>query len=112
VNAVLPLQIDPIPTQTTRVFVGRMELITPEIMQSAEAAIAANDPCLLDRYGRFLEPILGRIIADHPARATEVRDFRDNVGRLSSRVCADHGVHSYALTSNSHHVSALGGITH
>lgn len=83
VNAVLPLQIDPVPAQLTRVFVGRIELITPEAMHSVEAAITANDRSLLDRYGRFLDPILKRIVVDDPARASEIERFRANAAALA-----------------------------
>jgi hypothetical protein len=76
VNAVLPLEVDPVPAQIKRVFVGRMELITPETMQSVEAAIAANDRSVFDRYGRFLDAILKRIVLEDPARASEIEDFQ------------------------------------
>ncbi len=82
VNAELPLQIDPVPAQITRVFVGRIELITPETMQSVEAAIGANDGCVLNRYGRFLDSILKRIVLEHPARAYEIDAFRAKAGAL------------------------------
>ncbi|MBV9267953.1 MAG: hypothetical protein JO061_17425 [Acidobacteriaceae bacterium] len=87
VNAVLPIQIDPVPAQIRRVFVGRMELITAETMHRVEAAIAANDQCLLDRYGRFLDPILKRIVLEDPAHAREIEQFRANTGAVSS-VCS------------------------
>ena len=58
VDSVLPLSISPSPAQITRVFVGRLELITPTTQQAVEAAFASNDTATLFRYGRFLEPIL------------------------------------------------------
>ncbi len=42
VDAILPLQIDPAPLKRTRVFVGRIELITPETIRSVESAIAVE----------------------------------------------------------------------
>jgi hypothetical protein len=88
VNAVLPLQVDPVPFQTVRVFVGRIELITPETEQTVQAALATNDRCLVDRYGRFLGPILARISSDDLANAREVNRFRESLGRaIGSATC-------------------------
>jgi len=56
VDAILPLQIEPAPSQTVRVFVGRIELITPDIERSVESAIAQGDWSVIARYGRFLDP--------------------------------------------------------
>jgi hypothetical protein len=61
VEGVLPLQIDPAPLRRTRVFVGRIELITPETIRTVESAIAANDLATFARYERFMEPIMARI---------------------------------------------------
>ena len=41
IDAILPLQVDPAPSQTARVFVGRIELITSETKRLVEQAIAA-----------------------------------------------------------------------
>src|SRR5712691_4478689 len=43
VNEVLPLSIHPGPAQTVRVFVGRLELVTPATEKAVETAFAAND---------------------------------------------------------------------
>jgi hypothetical protein len=87
VNAVLPLQIDPVPSQTTRVFVGRIELITQETKRSVEDAMATNDHCLLDRYGRFLDAILTRISLEDPESASLIASFRATVGTSTAAVC-------------------------
>jgi hypothetical protein len=58
INTILPLQVEPSPEQTARVFVGRIELVTPETKQSVEEALAKGDWPTVDRYARFLEPIL------------------------------------------------------
>ena len=58
VNAVLPLSIRPAPVQTLRVFVGRLELVTPATEKAVERALATHDGAELSKYGRFLEPIL------------------------------------------------------
>jgi hypothetical protein len=88
VNAVLPLQVDPMPSKTVRVFVGRIELITAETEQAVQAAMATNNRCLIDRYGRFLGPILARISSDDLANARQVNRFRTNLSRpASSATC-------------------------
>jgi hypothetical protein len=61
VDAILPLRIEPVPSQTTRVFVGRIELMTSATMQAVEEALVTGDRPGLDRYRRFLEPILHRM---------------------------------------------------
>jgi len=61
IDSALPLQIQPAPAQVSRVFVGRMEMITPAIEQDVRAAVASNDSARLQKYGRFLEPIAQRI---------------------------------------------------
>jgi hypothetical protein len=65
-DTILPLTINPSPAQTVRVFVGRMEIVSPATRQAVEAALAANDQATLEKYGRFLEPIMRAIEASHP----------------------------------------------
>jgi hypothetical protein len=62
VDNVLPLSIKPTPTETTRVFVGRIELVTPTTKKEVEHAVASHDESMLAKYGRFLEPILKTMI--------------------------------------------------
>jgi hypothetical protein len=61
IDSILPLDIQPAPAEIARVFVGRMEIITPSIEEDVKAAIATNDRPALEKYGRFLEPIARRI---------------------------------------------------
>jgi hypothetical protein len=61
IDSVLPLQVQPAPAQIARVFVGRMEIITPAIEQDVRRAAEANDRETLKKYGRFLGPIAERI---------------------------------------------------
>jgi hypothetical protein len=78
VNAILPLSIKPVPSQTVRVFVGRIELITPATEQAIENALAAHDRYAITRtYGRFLEPILDQLKADNPARVPQIEKELD-----------------------------------
>jgi hypothetical protein len=61
VDSVLPLAINPAPAETVRVFVGRLELFSLATQKTVAAALAANDESTLQKYGRFLEPILQMI---------------------------------------------------
>jgi hypothetical protein len=72
VDAILPLRIEPEPADVERVFVGRIELITADTRESVETAIRQNNWAALDRYGRFLAPILERIYARDRAPLGEV----------------------------------------
>jgi hypothetical protein len=76
VDAFLPLHVDPAPSQTARVFVGRIELITPEITRSVEEAITTGDWPTIQRQGRFLDAILDRIVAQRPSMANQVQQVR------------------------------------
>ena len=79
IDDALPLQVDPLPSQTTRVFVGRIELITPATKRAVEAAMATNDPSAIESFGRFLEPILNRIVAENPASESQIQQLREKV---------------------------------
>ncbi|HEV2689512.1 MAG TPA: hypothetical protein VGV35_13200 [Bryobacteraceae bacterium] len=61
VDSILPLSIQPNPTKIERVFVGRIEIITPEIENEVAEAAHRYDRTTLAKYGRFLEPILRRL---------------------------------------------------
>jgi len=76
VNAVLPLSIRPAPVQTVRVFVGRLELVTPATERAVEQALETRDGAALAKYGRFLEPILQamRKKEPNPARARRLQE--------------------------------------
>ncbi len=76
VNAVLPLSIRPAPVQTVRVFVGRLELVTPATEQAVERALATHDGATLSKYGRFLEPILQAMMKKEPNPA-KVRQLQE-----------------------------------
>src|SRR3989440_380859 len=62
VDGVLPLSIHPAPAQTVRVFVGRLEIVTPATERAVERALATHDKATLKMFGRFREPILETII--------------------------------------------------
>jgi hypothetical protein len=67
IDAVLPLDVKPRPTAVARVFVGRVELITPIMVDRVRQAMLREDAAVLARHGRFLQPIVDRLIAaDRP----------------------------------------------
>ena len=72
VNTILPLTINPAPSETVRVFVGRLELVTPTTTQAVEKILATHDVAALEKYNRFLEPILDQIKAANPAKAPQI----------------------------------------
>jgi len=75
VDEVLPLTISPAPAQLARVFVGRVEIITPEMVTAVASLLRVNDVDALAKYGRLLDPISNRVLLamttrDEQARAT------------------------------------------
>jgi hypothetical protein len=78
IDAVLPLHVEPAPSNTERVFVGRIELVTPATERAVEQAMANGNWPALDRYTRFLDPILKSISAEGPAQASQVAQYWRN----------------------------------
>ena len=81
VNTILPLSIHPAPAQTTRVFVGRLELVMPATEWAVETAFLAHDDVMTAKYFRFQLPIM-KVAAEHesdPAKAKQINDF---IGRF------------------------------
>ena len=77
VDTILPLTISPAPSAVARVFVGRIELVTPVTLHDVRAAIESGDRAVLATYGRFLKPIaeragLGASIGPPPAAAWSI----------------------------------------
>jgi hypothetical protein len=77
VNGILPLSINPAPAETARVFVGRMEIVTPATEKAVERAFESRDRATLEKYGRFLEPILQTMMDREasPLRAQKLREY-------------------------------------
>jgi hypothetical protein len=66
VDRVLPLTISPVPQDVQRVFVGRVEMLSPEAKDEIVTAAARHDRATLAKYGRFLEPfckLVGQAVA-------------------------------------------------
>jgi len=77
VDRVLQLTIVPAPSNTTRVFVGRLEVVTPATEHAVETAFSSGDRSTLAKYGRFLAPILQVMIArsHDKARVRELNGY-------------------------------------
>lgn len=64
-DSILPLTIEPLPSEISRVLVGRIEIITPEMEKEIESSLAdsfrsVNNVAeeIMRRHGRFAEPVL------------------------------------------------------
>jgi hypothetical protein len=88
VNDVLPLTITPAPTETVRVFVGRLELISAATQKAVALSMACGDKATLAKYGRFLEPILASIKTLDATTQTETPPSRNEHCRRDSQVVA------------------------
>lgn len=73
VDSILPLHISPAPSQTVRVFVGRLELVTPNTQRAIEQAVQSRDTHTLNLYSRFLNPILQTMLATETDPAKKAR---------------------------------------
>jgi len=86
-DAVLPLEIEPKPAKVTRVLVGRLEILTPEMEKEIRAlverlgdrSIESRDAAsrALKKYGRFAEPLLRRVL-----RSTEDAELQTRIRKL------------------------------
>jgi hypothetical protein len=63
VDEILPLRIQPAPESIARVFVGRVELATPGVIEDLQKAILSSDTQGMKKYGRFLQPFVDRVLA-------------------------------------------------
>ena len=68
VDAVLPLDIKPAPAFVARVFVGRIELLSPAMRETIQSAAAAGDLKKLDSLGRFLGPFVTQMERTNPGQ--------------------------------------------
>lgn len=86
IDSVLPLAINPTPGQMVRTFVGRVEIVTPTTAREVETALASNDEVTLNRYARFLEPILEILRKQHQP-ATRLKRSSQTPNALSASSC-------------------------
>ena len=69
IDAVLPMHLEPMPAQVTRVFVGRLELATDATLADIRKAAVSGDESGLRKYGRFLQPFGERLLAGTVSKA-------------------------------------------
>jgi hypothetical protein len=71
VDSVLPLTVTPAPAAITRVFVGRVEVMSAWVRRTLTTALANGDIATLAKYGRFVDAFASRIPASktHPVTA-------------------------------------------
>jgi hypothetical protein len=89
VDAILPLRVKPRPEDIVRVFVGRLELLTPELLDDAIRAARASDWTTFSKYARFLHPISDRIAADLTVPERKVVEDRLRSAAASFSAAAD-----------------------
>ena len=87
VNEILPLAIHPAPASTVRVFVGRLELITPATETAVEQAFQLHDQPAIDKYRRFLVPILNSAMARAQADPLRTRKLENYLKAAYSDAC-------------------------
>jgi hypothetical protein len=80
VDALLPISILPAPEQLTRVFVGRVELLSPAMKEEIGAALTSGDVAVLRKYGRFLNAFLREMSvgSSEPPMSEQSRQFLQN----------------------------------
>src|SRR5258708_13335725 len=78
VDKILPLTIEPAPAKIERVFVGRIELLTPVTQKAIETAAAAHDQATLAKYARFLAPMIEAILRKSP-ESPQARDLGETL---------------------------------
>jgi len=68
-DSILPLTIEPEPSEVSRVLVGRIEIITPEMEKEIESSLRDSSRDLNDvaeeimrKHGRFAEPVLKDVL--------------------------------------------------
>ncbi|MGH9766464.1 MAG: hypothetical protein ACREAB_03440 [Blastocatellia bacterium] len=82
-DAILPITINPAPSELARVFVGRAEIITPEMERDILAAVKqfnedsdearAAAVNVIRRYGRFADPVLRQAVSGAGKEAARSR---------------------------------------
>nr|AUN37703.1 hypothetical protein [uncultured bacterium] len=81
VDAVLPLKITPAPSEIARVFVGRVEVLSPWTRQTIQNAADQQDAATLQKFGRFLEPFA----AEMKVRSSFIQQMEAAIAQTASR---------------------------
>jgi hypothetical protein len=87
VDAILPLRIAPRPSQIVRVFVGRLDLMSGKMERDIRQALSTSDRAALAKYGRFLRPMLDRVLglAATDAERVHVETLLRSIAAAGSR---------------------------
>lgn len=82
-DSILPIEIDPRPTELTRVMVGRLEVVTPETeatlrqqiarLADTRSGIEATARAIAGKHGRFSEPILKGLLKSEKDQSIKTR---------------------------------------
>jgi hypothetical protein len=85
-DSILPLTVEPQPTETSRVLVGRIEIITPEMENEIETTLSDSSRDLNDvseelmlKHGRFAEPVLKDLL-----EKTNDAELRERIQKVIS----------------------------
>jgi hypothetical protein len=81
IDEILPLDIAPAPTAVERVFVGRIELLTPRTLDNVRRAVMTGDAAAFASYERFLTAITQRITSS--LAAADRRAFEARLARMN-----------------------------
>jgi hypothetical protein len=92
VEKILPLSIQPQPAKVQRVFVGRMELLTPATQNAIETAVVGHDKAALAKYGRFLPAMIESILRKDP-NSLHSAELGQELNGIYSAYLAQNAVH-------------------
>lgn len=85
-DSLLPLKITPTPGTIARVFVGRVEVLSPWTRQTIQDATDQRDMATLKKFGRFLEPFAAQMRAQTPF----MKQAQAEISRTASgRACVE-----------------------
>jgi hypothetical protein len=94
VENILPLAILPQPATVHRVFVGRIELLTPATQNTIETAVSSHDELTLAKYGRFLAPMIEMILHKNPNSPHSAELSQELSGIYSAYLAQNAAAHS------------------
>jgi hypothetical protein len=88
-DSILPLTIEPQPSEVSRVLVGRIEIITPEMAKEIESSLSDSSRDLNEvaaeitrKHGRFAEPVLKDVLekTSDPELRTRIQQIINYTG--------------------------------
>jgi hypothetical protein len=83
VDEALPLQVTPAPQTTARVFVARVEVLSPFVSKTVIQALTSGDVATLRKYGRFVDAYVRMLPTVTAAPAS--RQFLDEASQQVQR---------------------------